>query len=68
MKALSNRLSLKLNVAPQFRIYAYDVNLLGVKAETKKENTEPLSEASNKVGLQENANEAKCMLLSSHQK
>jgi hypothetical protein len=57
---------LKLNVTHQLLVYA-DVNLLGDNINTIKKNTATLIDTSKEVGLEENAEKTKYMLLSRHQ-
>jgi hypothetical protein len=60
-------MGLKLNWTHQLLVYADDVDLLGDKTDTIKENTETLIGASNKVGLEVNEEKTKYMLLSQGQ-
>jgi hypothetical protein len=46
---------LKLNGTHQPLLYADDVNLLGDNTDTTKKNTETLTHASKKIGLEVNA-------------
>jgi hypothetical protein len=64
-KVREKQVGLKLNGTHQLLIYA-DVNLLGDNLDTIKKDTETLIDASKEVGLQANAEETKCMLLSRH--
>jgi sorting nexin-29 len=57
---------LKLNGTHQLVAYADDVNLLGDKIDTIKENTETLIDASKEVGLNINVGKTKYMSLSHH--
>jgi hypothetical protein len=58
---------LKLNGIHQLLLYAHDINLLGDDIDTKKEKTQTLIDAGKNVGLEENAENTKYMLLSRHQ-
>jgi hypothetical protein len=51
----------------QLLLYADDVNLLRVKIDTIKKNTQTLIDAGKKVGLEVNAEKTKYMLVSRHQ-
>jgi hypothetical protein len=62
-KVQENQLGLKLNGTHQLLAYADDVNLLGNNLDTKKKNTQTLSDASKEVGLEINAEKTKYMLL-----
>jgi hypothetical protein len=57
---------LKLNGTYRLLVYADDVNLLGY-INTIKKHAETFIGASNEVGLEENAENTKYMLLSRHQ-
>jgi hypothetical protein len=59
-----NQVRLKLNETHQLLVHADRVNLLGDNLGTIKKNTETLSDASKEVGLEINADQTKCMLLS----
>jgi hypothetical protein len=65
-KVQKNQVGLKLNGPHQPLVYADDVNLLGDNIDTIKKNTETLTDASKKVGLQVNIEKTKYMLLSHH--
>jgi hypothetical protein len=62
-----NHMELKLNGANQVLVYAYDVNLLGDNIDSIKKNTDALTDTRKEVGLEENTEKAKYMLLSCHQ-
>jgi hypothetical protein len=64
-KVQENQVGLKLNWTHY--LLAYDVNLLGDKIDTIKENTETLIDASKVVGLERNVEKTKYMLISRHQ-
>jgi hypothetical protein len=53
-KVQENQAGLKLNGTHQLLAYADDVNLLGDNLEITKKNTETLTDASKKVGLEVN--------------
>jgi hypothetical protein len=55
-----------LNGTHQLLAYADDVNLLGDNIDTIKENTEILTVASKRVGLEIKVDKTKYMLLSRH--
>jgi len=55
---------LKLNGTHQLLVYADDVNTLGVSVHTIKTNTETLVLASKEIGLEENADKTKYMVMS----
>jgi hypothetical protein len=57
---------LELNCTHQLLVYADDVNLLGDNIDTMKKNRENLIDASKEVGLEENTEKTKYMLLSLH--
>jgi hypothetical protein len=48
-------------------VYVDDVNVFGDEIGTMKNNTETVIDASKEVGLEVNAEQTKCMLLSCHQ-
>jgi hypothetical protein len=50
---------LKLNGTYQLQVHANDVNLLGHNIDTIKENTETLTDTTNVVGLEVNAEKTK---------
>jgi hypothetical protein len=56
-----------INVTHQLLVFADDVNLLGDNVDTVKKYTETLIDSSKEVGLEENAEKTKYMLLSRHQ-
>jgi hypothetical protein len=58
---------LKLNGTHQLLVYADDVNLLGDNIDAIKKNMETLNDASKEVGLEENTEKTKYMLLFHHQ-
>jgi hypothetical protein len=60
-------MELKLNGTHQLLAYADDVNLLGDNKDIIKRNTQTFIDASKEVGLEENAEKTKYMLLSRHQ-
>jgi hypothetical protein len=66
-KVQENQMGLKLNGTHQLLVYADDVNLLGDSADTIKENTETLIDASKEDGLEIDVEKTKYMLLSHHQ-
>jgi hypothetical protein len=57
---------LELNGTHQLLVYADDIDLLDYSANTIKENTETLSEASRVIGLEINAEKTKYMIMSRH--
>jgi hypothetical protein len=61
------QVGLELNGIHQLLAYVDDVNLLGDNTETIKRNKETLTDASNEVGLEENTERTKHMLVSSYQ-
>jgi hypothetical protein len=65
-KVQENQVGLKLNGTHQLLSYSDDVKLLGDNRDTIK-NTETLIDATNEVGLEVNAEDTECMLLSCHQ-
>jgi hypothetical protein len=58
---------LKLNGTHQFLVYADDVNILGGRVHTVKEDAETLVAASKESGLEVNADKIKCMIMSGDQ-
>jgi hypothetical protein len=67
IKMSENQVGLKLNGTYQLFFYADDVNLLGANIDTIKKNTQSLIYASKEVGLEENTEKTKYMLLSRRQ-
>jgi hypothetical protein len=59
-----NQDGLKLNVTHQFLAYADDVNILGGRAHTVKENVETLVVATKEIGLEVNADKTTYMVMS----
>ena len=59
-----NQDGLKLNGTHQLLVYADDVNILGGSAHIIKTNTETLAFASKGIGLEENADKTKYMVMS----
>jgi hypothetical protein len=59
---------LKLNGTHQLLVYADDVNLQDYNTHAKKKNTHNSVDASKEVGLEENTEKTKYMLLSHNQK
>jgi hypothetical protein len=66
-KVQENQVGLKFNGTHQLLAYADDVNLLGDNIETINKNTETLINASKEVGLEENIEKTKYMLVSHDQ-
>jgi hypothetical protein len=58
-KVQENHVVLKLYRTHQVLVYAHDMNLFGDKKDTIKENTENLTDASKKVGLEVNVEKTK---------
>jgi hypothetical protein len=65
-KVQENQEGLKLNGTHHLLAYADDVNLLGDNTDTINKNTENLTDASRKIGLQINMEKTKYMLLACH--
>jgi hypothetical protein len=63
-KIQENEVCLELNVTHQLLVYADDVALLGDSANSIKENSETLLEASRDIGLEINAEKTKYMIMS----
>ena len=59
-----NQDGLKLNGTHHLLVYADDVNILGRSVHTIKKNAEALVVASKEIGLEENADKTKYMLMS----
>jgi len=62
-----NQDGLKLNGTRQLLVYADDVNILGGSVHTVKETAEASVVASKEIGLEENADKNKCMVMSRDQ-
>ena len=59
-----NQDGLKLNGTHQLLVYADDVNMVGGRVHTVKENAEALLVASKEIGLEVNADKTKYMVIS----
>ena len=59
----ANQEGLKLNGTHQFLVYADDVNILDGSIYTTRKNTEALLMASKEIGLEENAEKTKYMVM-----
>jgi len=60
----ANQDGLKLNGTHQLLVYANDVNILGGRVHTVKENREALIVVSKEIGLEVNADRTKYMVMS----
>jgi len=58
---------LKLNGTHQLLAYVDDVNILGGRIQTLKENAEALVAATREIGLEVSADKTKCMVMSRDQ-
>jgi hypothetical protein len=66
-KVQENQVRLKLNGTYQLLVCADDVNLLSDTVDTIKKNTVTSTDSSKEIGLEENTEKNKYMLLSCHQ-
>jgi hypothetical protein len=65
-KVQENQVGLELNETHQLVAYADDVNLLGDRVNTIKENSETLLQASRDIGLEINVEKTEYMIMSRH--